>query len=136
MSDSRDDCALKCLEDSSQNDLGTEIEALNNCRHPNIVRLFGHFNVERVQPETLSVASCTLNATGRCRVTLYRRAKAHLRAACGPQQEESGLNSAPKRSSQWLRWLLRGRQRRAARPSHGAEHLLRLRRGAPCGLGE
>ena len=76
MSDSRDDCALKCLEDSSQNDLGTEIEALNNCRHPNIVRLFGHFNVERVQPETLSFASCTLNATGRCRVTLSPRQSA------------------------------------------------------------
>ena len=44
-------------------------------------------------------ATRTLNATGQSRVTLSLRSE-NLRAACGPRQEERGLKSARKRSSQ------------------------------------
>ena len=44
-------------------------------------------------------AACTLNATGQSRVILSLR-KEHLRAICGPRQEERALKSVRKRFSQ------------------------------------
>ena len=58
-------------------------------------------------------AARTLNATGQCRVTLSLRQE-HLRAGCGPRQEESGPEIRPKSSSQaaccwlWRCWLAAG----------------------------